>query len=521
MVWYLLSAMTNGSFLSVSLLALIIAVDAVYSDGQLRCEFRDSVNISGGVRDGQQNILYGGLKYGPEHYALINYDYVSYDEIVEVPRYYRGCICQLTNCVRLCCPVGEWFSSDGERTICNEAVSGLPFKVWANISSVSGMRVANLLDETNFGFVHHKPCPGVLPGELEEWYMDDHGTIQMVEDISIPQDEYCLAISDYVGTAVPYLCPLIEQAKVTYSIGIILSIPFLLATLFIYACIPELRNIHGKSLICYILALTFAYVMLLLINFHCSFIPCNVMGYMLYFSVLVSFFWLNVMCFDIFWTFSSGVVIKNERKRFIHYALYAFGCPTVILIIALVFDHTELIVEEYRPRFGEYGCFIFRDKLVEFIYFYLPLLILVMANLYFFVVTAIRIVRIQHATDVALRNGSRRHSKFEKDRHRFSLYLRLFIVMGVTWTFEIVSWAVGSSDWFFYVSDVCNCLLGVIIFFLFVWKQKVRQLVVKRIGNHQELRRRKSTSASVVSSTGATKFTSIQDSTVTQPPVNA
>ncbi|XP_058464528.1 G-protein coupled receptor Mth2-like isoform X2 [Malaya genurostris] len=513
--------MTNGLCLSVGLFGLVISVAWADSVGQLPCEFRDSVNISSGTRDSQQNFLYGGLKYTSEHYALINYDYVSFDEVVAVPPYYRGCICQLTNCVRLCCPVGKWFSSDGEKTTCNNTGSDLPFKVWANVSSGDGARVANLVDAPNFGFVHQKPCPGVLPGELEEWYLDEHGTIQIMEDISILQEEYCLAISDFVSTAIPYFCPLIEQGKVSYSIGIILSIPFLLATLIIYTCIPELRNIHGKSLICYILALTFAYVMLLLINFQTSFIPCNVMGYMLYYSVLVSFFWLNVMCFDIFWTFSSGVVIKNEQKRFLHYALYAFGSPTVILVVALLFDHTELITEEYRPRFGEYGCFIFREKLIEFLYFYLPLLILVMANLYFFVVTAIRIIRIQRATDVALRNGSRRHSKFEKDRHRFSLYLRLFIVMGVTWSFEIASWAIGSSDWFFYVSDVCNCLLGVIIFFLFVWKQKVRQLVAKRIGNQQELRRVKSRSANTVSSTGGTKFTSIQDSVDSQQAVTA
>lgn len=101
-------------------------------------------------------------------------------------------------------------------------------------------------------------------------------------------------------------------------------------------------------------------------------------------------------------------------------------------------------------------------------------------NLYFFIVTAIRIIRVQNATEAALRNDSGRHSRFEKDRYRFTLYLRLFIVMGVTWTFEIVSWAMENNTWIFYVTDICNCLLGVMIFFLFVWKQKVRKLVAKR-----------------------------------------
>ncbi|XP_055537389.1 G-protein coupled receptor Mth2-like isoform X1 [Wyeomyia smithii] len=503
------------NFLSVlSAFGLVISVAAA----ELPCEFRDSVNISSGSLDALRIILHNGIHYRPEHYGLINYDYVSYDIRISVPSYYRGCICQLTNCVRLCCPENHWFSSDGVKTTCNEVSSGLPFMVWANVSSESGVRSKNLLDDINYGFVYGKPCPGIFSGDLDEWFLDDTGTIQTVEDISVPQLEYCLAIADSISTAIPYLCPLIEEAKVSYSIGIVLSIPFLVATLLIYVCIPELRNIHGKSLICYTLALTVTYIVLLFINFHSTVIPCSVLGYMLYFSVLVSFFWLNVMCIDIFWTFSSGVVMRNERKRFLYYSLYAFGSPVVILVLALIFDFTELVPEEYRPRFGEPSCFIHKNKWIEFVYFYLPLLILVVANLYFFVVTAIRIIRIQRATEAVLRNDSERHSKFEKDRNRYGLYLRLFIVMGITWTFEIISWAAESENWFFYVADICNCLLGVIIFFLFVWKQRVRQLVAKRIGNSQPLRHFKSSSSNAVTCSETTKFSSFQESNAPQQP---
>ncbi|XP_055619910.1 G-protein coupled receptor Mth2-like isoform X2 [Toxorhynchites rutilus septentrionalis] len=502
--------------LSAAILGLVTAaalIGAGDSRTQLPCHFRDSINISSGTRDTQRNIFHSGIKYGPQNYALIDYDLEGYDVKVKTASYLRGCLCQVAKCVRLCCPVGEWFSSDAKCVVLNDS-----FRVSVNIESAEGIGVTNLLETNKFGFVHQKPCPGLLREDADDWFIDDTGAIRMM-DVVFPQDEYCLAVEANASTAIPHVCPFFEEAKITYSLGIVLSIPFLVATLLIYACIPDLRNIHGKSLICYVLALTIAYVVLLLINFNIAIIPCNVQGYVLYFSVLVSFFWLNVMCFDIFWTFSSGVVIKNERKRFIYYSIYAWGSPMFILGLALLFDHTDLVEEEYRPRFGMEGCFIFHDKLVECLYFYLPLLLLVVANLYFFVVTAIRIIRIQHATDAALRNDSRRHSKFEKDRYRFSLYLRLFIVMGVTWTFEILSWAVGSNDWFFYLSDTCNCLLGVIIFFLFVWKQKVKQLVVKRIGYQRETSRTKSTSVNTASTT--TKFSSIQESSLIPVHANA
>lgn len=161
------------NFLSIlSVFGLVIAVAAT-TDKELPCDFRDSINISSGSLDAQRNILHDGINYGAEHYGLINYDYVSYDIRITVPNYYRGCICQLTNCVRLCCPMDFWFSSDGEKTSCNEASGHLPFKVWANASSVNGTHFNNLVDDVHYGFVYGKPCPGVFPGDLDEWFLDD------------------------------------------------------------------------------------------------------------------------------------------------------------------------------------------------------------------------------------------------------------------------------------------------------------------------------------------------------------
>ena len=64
--------------------------------------------------------------------------------------------------------------------------------------------------------------------------------------------------------------------------------------------------------------------------------------------------------------------------------------------------------------------------------------------------------------------------------NRFSLYLRLFIVMGVTWLAEVISFALNLPEEYSYVTDVLNSLHGFFIFFLFVWKPKVRKLIVKR-----------------------------------------
>lgn len=54
------------------------------------------------------------------------------------------------------------------------------------------------------------------------------------------------------------------------------------------------------------------------------------------------------------------------------------------------------------------------------------------------------------------------------------------MVMGVNWTVELLSFAVGGSNWYWIIVDISNIGLGVFVFLIFVWKKKVRNLVQKR-----------------------------------------
>lgn len=88
----------------------------------------------------------------------------------------------------------------------------------------------------------------------------------------------------------------------------ILSIPFLVATLLVYALIKELRaTLNGKSLMCYVLGLIVAYTFLATVQLNgdnrINDGLCKFLGFTIYFALMFSFFWLNVISFDIWWTF--------------------------------------------------------------------------------------------------------------------------------------------------------------------------------------------------------------------------
>lgn len=87
-----------------------------------------------------------------------------------------------------------------------------------------------------------------------------------------------------------------------------ISLPFLFTTFIVYGIFAELRNLHGKSLMCYVLGLLIMYTALIITQLEAkSFAPetfaCIFCGYMIYVGVFMSFFWMNVMCYDIWSTF--------------------------------------------------------------------------------------------------------------------------------------------------------------------------------------------------------------------------
>ncbi|XP_035787866.1 probable G-protein coupled receptor Mth-like 10, partial [Anopheles albimanus] len=228
-----------------------------------------------------------------------------------------------------------------------------------------------------------------------------------------------------------------------YAFGFLVSLPFLVVTFMVYVILPVLQNLQGLLIMCYVASLSAAYLLLALGHmdiYDYQSIICEICGYTLYFTLMASFFWLNIISFDIYWTCVGSRGRTSERRTFLYYSVYAWGVPLVHLLLILLLDYTELISYNLRPNIGEEGCFLKEQKLTQLLYLYLPLLIVISANIYFFAITAIRIYQAEKANIIIMNGNSRRHTKYEKDRKRFGLYLRWFIITCVAWTLEIISW---------------------------------------------------------------------------------
>ncbi|XP_029641854.1 uncharacterized protein LOC115216540 [Octopus sinensis] len=125
-------------------------------------------------------------------------------------------------------------------------------------------------------------------------------------------------------------------------VGLVTSIPALFITIIVYLCIPDLLTLPGKLLISLLLSLFTAELLLLISPQVTSSSLCTTIAVLMHYFFLAAFFWMNVMSFDAWYTFSGFTPLRStekDTKRLVYYSLYAWICPLIIVTISLVFQY--------------------------------------------------------------------------------------------------------------------------------------------------------------------------------------
>ncbi|XP_018567315.1 probable G-protein coupled receptor Mth-like 10 isoform X2 [Anoplophora glabripennis] len=426
----------------------------------------------------------------------------------------ENCGCENKVCLRKCCQNGFYHHHVEYYTITPESIcrkhNSTSFAVpiyegekkkydWNN-SFVVGMLHCGNAKWQYFKMNNSNP--------KHKFYVQENGSLYFPQSIGkiFNKDRYCVDEED--GLTV-YLCyP--NKGQVTTlegeinSIGMIISMPFLLATFLVYAILPE-SNLHRKALMNYVLTLFLAYIFLVIVQlypgkFDENFV-CPALGYLIIFFFLISFFWMNVMCLDMWFAFRGMRGFNGrrlaEKKRFLMYFAYAVGVPSLHILVVFLINKFGNNESDYFPGIGYEKCFL-RDGLPNLLYFYGPMAILITVNVTLFILTAVKIQRVKKETSMLKQSDSKRHS-YEDDKqnitehvnkktntlYRFNLYVKLLFAMGINWTMEVISWAIewrtkDIPSYIWYLTDFCNAMYGVFIFFIFVFKKKIWRSLKKR-----------------------------------------
>ncbi|KAH8369638.1 hypothetical protein KR093_000403 [Drosophila rubida] len=465
-----------------------------------KCSFFDTVNLTGYPSYPNGSYSYEGVLI-PSHYVG-TFDYVYKDLVdrVDVAPHVRGCVCKLKPCINICCPWGSVYNGSE----CFKDTSNREWPAKTMNVTLRNQTVQTVDIYKQFVVQSFRPCTEMFSLVPEINYYDtyqlhENGTLFREDDgLFIYKNEFCLVPTfinetDTFYSLNPANCDMFNEnttVKIINGFAMLFSIPFMLLTIAVYLLIPELRNQHGKSLVCYLLDLSIGYMtlccLLLVRDIEPSGVPCKAFGYTAYYFFMAAFLWLNVISFDLWHNFrgTRGINRFHEKKRFLLYALYSWGTALLFLIFTYSVQEFSDWPHELKPGIGggEF-CWLDMTNWSAMIYFFGPILVIIVANTTMFVMTAFKIHGVQREmARIIAKEDSTKNLRTEKDK--FGLFLRLFLIMGVTWSSEIISYFVGSDKKFskiFYVSDLCNAMQGFLIFMLFVLKKKVKHLISNRL----------------------------------------
>ncbi|XP_014244248.1 uncharacterized protein LOC106663710 isoform X1 [Cimex lectularius] len=273
----------------------------------------------------------------------------------------------------------------------------------------------------------------------------------------------------------------IYMGYVTYA-GLGVSIIFLVLHLTAFSLVSEMRNLSGKNLASLCVSLLVAYTTFMA-GQVLEGIPCFIIAVITFYAFLASFMWMLTMAFDVWRTLRLAtaelrVSAGKQWRKFFIYSAWSWSAPAVIVATAIWVQLTPADVpEDWRPEFAVYSCWFGRSKPL-LVFFATPLAIIMGLNISFFASSAHMIYSTTSTTKFTASAGTQRD---------FRLYVRLAVVMGLTWTMGLIAGTL-DVEALWYVFIALNTLQGLFIFLAFTCTDKVIRGLAVRHSDDKPLR---------------------------------
>ncbi|XP_052092474.1 probable G-protein coupled receptor Mth-like 4 [Mytilus californianus] len=207
-----------------------------------------------------------------------------------------------------------------------------------------------------------------------------------------------------------------------------ISLLCLVLTFLTYCFFPSLRTLPGKNNVCLVSAMFCAQFIFQFVEFGTkSDIGCKVIGVLIHYFWLVTFGCLSVCSFHMYYVFTSKTSIHiSETFRLAVYILYSYGIPVIIVVLNIVI--TSSLSSVTSIGYGGHVCFLNR-RIAFVVTFIIPISLVCCSNIFFFIVTALKIAR---------RPKLKNDSQMNLNQIQFSVYVKLFSITGISWIFQII-----------------------------------------------------------------------------------
>ncbi|XP_013170136.1 PREDICTED: G-protein coupled receptor Mth2-like [Papilio xuthus] len=400
-----------------------------------------------------------------------------------------------------CCKMEEGLEINGNNVSCTDVFSGLinstyvyDQNIYETTKSIEDVFQIKIFDNDLNNKEYH--CESFHILESGELFVEIEYLHSFTRRIYIAKESYCF---DYIldETFLETILTFVrtetirnDNTKILFnSICFVISTIFLILFLAVYAMFPELRTLGGKVAMTCAACLVGAHSVqatlnLLLIYSSISVSFCIVLPTLTYFFFMGTAFWMNVMSYDLWWTFRGIVKARKINRRgetfkYCMYSVYGWGM-TLGLTIFMVTMNEYPPAGAISPSIGQFSCYL--GEYEQGIYLYVPMLILIICNCILYLMTVFNICRSNNSNHM-LRSQSSAATK--NSRNMFFVFLKISIIMGISFILEIVSFYFPNIE-FWYITDAYNILIGVAFFVIFVCKRRVLRMLNKKFkGEHQ------------------------------------
>ncbi|CAN7936990.1 unnamed protein product [Ixodes hexagonus] len=246
--------------------------------------------------------------------------------------------------------------------------------------------------------------------------------------------------------------------------GSIVSLSCLLIKMCLYFFTSRLKNVPDHFILMLsasIFAAQLLFLFILIVEKYETL--CIVIGLLVHYFFLASFFWTNALAFDLWRSF---VTIAQTRKKNRVKTLCAFNtyCWTMPFFVVCASGGADFLWPRhlFSPGYGEGICWI-SNRMALLLFFAAPIATIVFSNMVLFAMSVVRISGTMSRADQVRHRAS---------KGRLLIYFKLALVMGMTWTFGFVA-PFANIQALWYVFVILNSLQGAFVLFAFT-KLEVR-----------------------------------------------
>ncbi|XP_033161007.1 probable G-protein coupled receptor Mth-like 7 isoform X2 [Drosophila mauritiana] len=448
------------------------------------CNYFDTVDISYIERQ-NDSYLYDDILIPASLTGY--YEFMDFGDgfIRPVKKHLRACVCSVRPCIPICCPAKNFLPNGKCEDGLKEELAR--FEPYIYLTSMDGEERVPL---TDMAIIRDEfwDCDEMIFISDFYYFLEQDGTFWVTVDLVLKKHEYCLYRHNFNSDFPKSMWLIVHRCRTDLLPGyleiLIVSSICNVLTIAVYLYIKKLRNVTGKCIICCLFSRFIQDLITVLDRLKLINAICSPAGYSLYFLLMAANLWLSVISYHT-WKVLTSLNRVEITYRFLRYNVFVWSTASIMTGSIYLVNHiweNDPSQWNWLPLVGFIRCSVKDWHSSVWIYISGPSLVLSTFNVTMFTLTAIYIWKVKGNIKKFTNEEEERIGCINFDSQTYLQFLRLSIVMGLTWIFNVIPFSARFYifwKWVGIISDYFHSAFGIVIFVLLVLKRSTWTLLME------------------------------------------